>query len=28
VFDKLGVWSRTELAMLIVNRDPAWAGKG
>jgi DNA-binding NarL/FixJ family response regulator len=28
VFDKLGVWSRTELAMLIVNRDPVWAGKG
>lgn len=22
IYDKLGVWSRTELAMLIVNRGP------
>jgi DNA-binding NarL/FixJ family response regulator len=27
IYDKLGVWSRTELAMLIVNRGPVWAGK-
>ena len=27
VYDKLGVWSRTELAIFIVNRGAAWPGK-